>query len=95
MGVVDGTSTPKLVDGCLGYEETGLPGLLHVVENWTPWAFLPNGHGFPLERTDPTIPWTSKGQAVKRDESRGLCDGTIVITHTWTWELTLEPDAGQ
>ena len=94
-GVVDGTSTPKFVDGCLGYEETGLPGLLHVVEGWTPWAFLPNGHGFPLERTDPTIPWTSKGQAVKRDELHGLCDGQIVITQTWTWELTLEPDNGE
>ena len=94
-GVVDGTFANKHVDECHEYEETGLPGLLHVVESWTPWAFLPNGHGFPLERTDPTIPWTSEGQAVDRDESPGLCDGLIVITRTWTWKLTLEPDTGQ
>ncbi len=93
-GVVDGTYVSKHVD-CQGYEETGLPGLLHVVENWTPWPFMGTGHGLPLERTDPTIPWTSEGQHVDRQESTGIGGGLIVITTTWTWKLTLEPDAGQ
>ena len=53
------------------------------------------GHGLPLERTDPTIPWTSEGQHVDRQESTGIGGGLIVITNTWTWKLTLEPDGGQ
>ena len=51
--------------------------------------------GLPLERADPTIPWTSEGQHVDRQESTGIGGGLIVITTTWTWKLTLEPDAGQ
>ena len=38
MGWWTGTYVSKRVD-CQGYEETGLPGLLHVVEGWTPWPF--------------------------------------------------------
>jgi hypothetical protein len=92
-GVVDGTYVSKHVD-CQGYEETGLPGLLHVVEYWTP---APLSTGLPLERTDPTIPWTSEGQHVDRREltGGGGAGDPIVITTTWTWKLTLEPDAGQ
>ena len=52
--------------------------------------------GLPLERTDPTIPWTSDGTARHPERGPGSADGTqIVITDTWSWKLTLEPDAGQ
>ena len=93
-GIVDGTYVSKRVD-CQGYEETGLPGLLHVVEDWTPWPFRGTNPGLPFERTDPTIPWTSEGQHVDRREETGIGGGLIVITTTWTWKLTIEPDAGQ
>jgi hypothetical protein len=53
------------------------------------------GKGIPLERTDPTIPWTSEGQHVARRELTGIGGGLIVITDTWTWKLTLEPDNGE
>jgi len=93
-GIVDGTYVSKRVD-CQGYEEIGLPGLLHVVEDWTPWPFHGTNPGLPFERTDPTIPWTSEGQHVDRREETGIGGGLIVITTTWTWKLTIEPDAGQ
>jgi hypothetical protein len=61
-----------------------------VTENWAPWPF--SGGTLPLERTDPTIPWTSAGQHVTRSEATGDEGTPIVITDTWTWKLTLEPD---
>ena len=93
-GVVDGSYVWHRVD-CDGYEETGPPSLLRVGENWTHWPFM--GTGLPLERTDPTIPWTSAGQHVARQEGTGFggAGDPIVTTTTWTWNLTLEPDGGQ
>ncbi|HXJ33812.1 MAG TPA: hypothetical protein VMS22_07190 [Candidatus Eisenbacteria bacterium] len=76
---------------CLGYEETSR-GSLHVWESWDYYRFP---HELPLGRTDPTIPTTSEGQKVDRQESPGPGGSPIVITNTLTWKLTLEPDAGQ
>ena len=80
-----------------GTRRTGLPGLIHVVEDWNYWPFSGTGPGIPLDRTDPTIPWTSDGAARRPAASRpvGVGGGLIVITTTWTWKLTLEPDTGQ
>ena len=75
---------------CSGYEEA-VPGSLHVWESWDYWRFP---DVIPLGRTDPTIPTTSEGQKVDREESPTV-GGQIVITNTWTWKLTLEPDAAQ
>ena len=52
------------------------------------------GSGIPLERTDPTIPWTSDGAARRPGAIRpDRRDGTpIVITRHVDWKLTLEPD---
>jgi hypothetical protein len=96
IGILDGTYVHHRVD-CNGYDESGPPGLLQVVESWTPWTFLPNGQGFPLNRTDPTIPCTSEGQYVDRQETTGLGGAAdpIIVTTTWTWKLTLEPEAAQ
>jgi len=81
---------------CNGHEETGPPGLLQVAEeDWTLWPF--RSTGLPFDRADPTIPWTSAGQHVDRQESTGLggAGDPIVTTTTWTWNLTLEPDGGE
>lgn len=59
------------------------------------WPFWPFPQELPLGRTDPTIPTTSEGQRVDRQESPGAGGSPIVITNTLTWKLTLEPDAGQ
>jgi hypothetical protein len=85
----------KFVDTCLGYEETRPYSALSVVEDWTPWPFTGTGSGPPLNRTDPTIPTTAQGQKVDRQQSTGIGGGTIVITTTWTWQMTVEPDAAQ
>jgi hypothetical protein len=76
---------------CSGYEES-VPGSLHVWEFWDFWRFPP---ALPLGRTDPTIPTTSEGQTVDREESTGIGGSLIVVTNTWSWKLTLEPDAAQ
>src|SRR4029453_10766669 len=73
---------------CSGEERTVLTPVI-VAENWAPWSF--SGGTLPLERTDPTIPWTSAGQHVTRSEATGDEGTPIVITDTWTWKLTLEP----
>jgi hypothetical protein len=75
---------------CNGYEETS-KGLLHIYESWPYWPFPQE---IPLNRTDPTIPTTSEGQVVDRQESPWF-GGVDVTTNTLTWKLTLEPDAGQ
>jgi hypothetical protein len=77
---------------CGGYEETVL-GSLNLVENWWQWPSFPDV--LPLGRTDPTIPTTSQGEHVDRQEQTGIGGGLIVITTTWTWKLTIEPDAAQ
>jgi len=76
---------------CNGYEETS-KGLLHIYESWPYWPFPQE---IPLNRTDPTIPTTSEGQVVDRQESPGPGGSADVTTNTLTWKLTLEPDAGQ
>jgi hypothetical protein len=75
---------------CRGYEETS-DATLWVEESFGRWPFY---DGLPLGRTDPTIPTTSEGQKADRQE-RQLPGGVEVITETWTWKLTLEPDAAQ
>jgi hypothetical protein len=90
-GLVDKTYVAKHVN-CLGYEETVPIGSLQVAEDWTPWPFP---QGLPLGRTDPTIPTTSEGEKVDRQERTGIGGGLEVITTTWTWKLTIEPDAAQ
>jgi hypothetical protein len=77
---------------CTGYEET-FPASLDVWESWTLWPQFPQE--LPLGRTDPTIPTTSEGQMIDRQEETGIGGGLIVITGTWTWKPTLEPDAAQ
>jgi hypothetical protein len=62
---------------------------------WESWDYARVPTWIPLNRTDPTIPTTSEGQVVDRQESLSACGGPIVITNTLTWKLTLEPDAGQ
>ncbi len=88
-GVVDRPYVSTRVH-CTGWVETVPFASLHVAENWTLWPF----YELPLDRTDPTIPTTSKGQKVDRQE-RAVLGGTEVITTTWTWDLTLEPDAAE
>jgi hypothetical protein len=91
-GVVDKPFDNKLVNSCLGYEETRPFASLHVPEDWNLWPFP---QGLPLGRTDPTIPTSSEGEHVDRQESTGIGGGLIVITTTWRWQLTLDPDAAQ
>src|SRR5262245_44311386 len=91
-GIVDGNCVWHRVD-CNGYEESDSRGLLHVVESWTGWPF--GSTGLPFERADPTTPWTSEGQHVYRQESGRAYGDPTVITTTWTWKLTIEPDGGQ
>jgi hypothetical protein len=91
-GIVDGNYVWHRVD-CNGYEESDSRGLLHVVEDWTGWPF--GSTGLPFERADPTTPWTSEGQHVDRQESGRSYGDPSVFTTTWTWKLTIEPDAGQ
>jgi hypothetical protein len=91
-GVVDKPYDYTFVDSCHDYEETRPFASLHVVESWTPWPFP---QGLPLGRTDPTIPTSSEGEHVDRQESTGLGGGLIVSTTTWRWQLTLEPEAAQ
>ena len=84
---IDGTRVP-----CSG-DESQAPHFVGVAENLVGWPY--SGQWIPLERTDPTIPWTSAGQHVTRNEIPEV-DGTkIVMTDTWSWKLTLEPDGGQ
>ena len=84
---IEGTRVP-----CSG-DESPFPDFVGVAENFMTWPF--SGQRLPLERTDPTIPWTSAGQHVTRNEIPEA-DGTkIIMTDTWSWNLTLEPDAGQ
>jgi hypothetical protein len=40
------------------------------------------------------VPTTAAGQKVDRQE-RAVIGGTEVVTTTWTWNLTMEPDAAQ
>jgi|GEM_PF-6781654 len=75
---------------CTGWEEP-YPASLDVWESWT--VSPPFPQELPLGRTDPTIPTSSEGQIVDRQEETGIGGGLIVITNTWTWKLTLEPDA--
>lgn len=75
------------VTTCHGYEST-TPVTLSVSEGWT----SPFAGGLPLGRTDPTIPTTAAGQKVDRQE-RAVTGGTEVVTTTWTWNVTMEPDA--
>jgi hypothetical protein len=89
-GVVDKPYVSSHVN-CQGYEETVPFASLHVPEDWTPWPFP---QGLPLGRTDPTIPTTSAGEKVDRQE-RPVTGGLGVTTTTWTWKLTIEPDAAQ
>jgi len=87
-GQVSGDIEGTRVSSCPADERTVSTPVI-VAENWA-W---PSGVGtLPLERTDPTIPWTSAGQHVTRFEAtdEGIPN---VITDTWTWKLTLEPDA--
>lgn len=81
---------------CSGYEEQS-PNSIYVAEDWNYWPFIGTGQGIPLDRTDPTIPWTSNGQHVDERHFTGYggAGDPIVVTHTWTWQLTLEPDPGQ
>jgi len=76
---------------CLGNEETVPVASISSWESWTPWPFP---QGLPLGRTDPTIPTTSEGEWVDRQE-RAVVGGLEVITTRWTWRLTLEPEAAQ
>jgi hypothetical protein len=78
---------------CSGDERT-FPVPVIVTESLAGWPFS-SGAGLPLERTDPTIPWTSAGQHVTRSEVPQADGSQVVITDTWSWKLTLEPDAGQ
>src|SRR5262249_12507620 len=69
---------------CSGDERT-FPIPVIVTESLEGWPFS-SGAGLPLERTDPTIPWTSAGQHVTRSEFTDP-DGTqSAITDTWTWK---------
>jgi len=81
---------------CGGNEED-IRNSIYVGEDWNYWPFIGTGQGIPLDRTDPTIPWTSNGEHVDQQHSTGFGgDGDpIVITRTWHWQLTLEPDTGQ
>jgi hypothetical protein len=66
-----------------------------VTESLAGWPWGVGVSGLPLERTDPTIPWTTTGQHVTRNEVPQPDGSKIVTTDTWSWKLTLEPDAGQ
>jgi hypothetical protein len=77
---------------CYG-DENEVPHFEFVAENFVTWPF--SGQRIPLERTDPTIPWTSAGQHVTRYENTDVEGTKTVMIDTWTWNLTLEPDAGQ
>jgi hypothetical protein len=98
LGAPPYTQLYKTYDGthveCSGYEENA-PDSVYVAEDWTTWPLTGTGQGLPLNRTDPTIPTTTAGQKVDRQESTGIGGGLIVITSTWTWTLTIEPDAAQ
>jgi hypothetical protein len=76
---------------CYG-DPNEVPNFVGVSEMVT-WPF--SGQRLPLERTDPTIPWTSAGQHVNRYENTDVEGTKTVMIDTWTWNLTLEPDAGQ
>ncbi len=78
---------------CSG-DERPFPDFVNVTEMFETWPFG-GSTGLPLERTDPTIPWTTTGQHVTRSEYPGADGSQIVITDTWTWKLTLEPDAAK
>jgi hypothetical protein len=78
---------------CSGDERT-FPVPEIVTENFGGWPFS-SGAGLPLERTDPTTPWTTTGQHVTRSVVPQPDGSQIVTTDTWSWKLTLEPDAGQ
>jgi hypothetical protein len=79
---------------CSGDEQT-FPVPVIVMESLAGWPFGVGGPGLPLERTDPTIPWTSAGQHVTRSEFTDPDGVKSTLTDTFTWKLTLEPDAGQ
>jgi hypothetical protein len=89
-GVIDKPYVSLHVD-CLGNAETVPFASLHVGEDWTTWPF---SDGLPLGRTDRTIPTTSSGEKVDRQE-RAVIGGVEVITTRWIWQLTIEPDAAQ
>jgi len=96
------TTTPVFKDytghhvECGGYEED-IANSIYVVEDWNYWPFIGTGQGIPLDRQDPTIPWTTSGEHIDQQHSHGYGgDGDpIVVTRTWHWQLTLEPDPGQ
>jgi hypothetical protein len=84
----EGTRVP-----CSGDEQTfPIPVIVTESFGW-PWGLGVPGH--PLDRTDPTTPWTTTGQHVTRNEFTDADGIQSAITDTWTWKLTLEPDAGQ
>ena len=78
---------------CSG-DERQYPIPVGVTESFG-WPWGVGVPGYPLERTDPTIPWTTTGQHVTRNEIPQADGSTMVTTDTWSWKLTLEPDAGQ
>jgi hypothetical protein len=84
----EGTRVP-----CSGDEQTfPIPVIVTESFGW-PWGLGVPGH--PLDRTDPTTPWTTTGQHVTRNEFTDPDGIQSSITDTWSWKLTLEPDAGQ
>jgi hypothetical protein len=84
----EGTRVP-----CSGNEQT-FPIPVVVMENFG-WPWGVGVPGQPLERTDPTVPWTTTGQHVTRNETTEADGSKNVLTDTWSWTLTLEPDGGQ
>jgi hypothetical protein len=85
---IDGTRV-----SCTGKENT-FPDFVIVTENFA-GSPISGSPGLPLERTDSTIPWTSTGQHVTRNEYVDAEGTKSTTTDTWTWTLTLEPDGGQ
>jgi hypothetical protein len=64
-----------------------------VAENFVTWPF--SGQWISLERTDPDDPVDVVGSARHRHEMTDVEGTKTVMIDTWTWNLTLEPDAGQ
>jgi len=79
---------------CSG-DERPFPIPVIVNESFAVWPWGVGVPGLPLERTDPTIPWTTTGQHVTRNEIPQADGSTMVTTDTLSWQLTLEPDGGQ
>ncbi len=85
---IGSTSMPartRTVD-CLGGEinSVGL-ATIRITEAWG------IGSPFLLELTDPSKPETFKGEKTNKQELP-FFRGVVIITNTWTWDLTREPD---